>query len=63
MRFSSLRALLFDRFSSLLNRLLHWHDHSVSDVILSPVLLLNSLIQRTTTVSSGLIGALGVWID
>jgi hypothetical protein len=28
-----------------------------------PIFLLNGLIQRSTTVSSGLIGALGVWID
>jgi hypothetical protein len=63
MSFSSLRALLFDMFFSFLDRLLRWHSHSVSDVVLSPVLLLSGLIQHSTMVSSGLISVLGVWID
>jgi hypothetical protein len=39
------------------------NGHFVSDVALLLVLFLSGLNQRFTTVSSGLIGALGVWID
>jgi hypothetical protein len=63
MSFSSLRALLFNRFSLLPDKLLHWHAPSVSNVILSPVFLSNGSIQRSTTVWSGLIGVLRIWID
>jgi hypothetical protein len=60
MSFLSLRVLLFNKFFLFFDKLFRWYDQSVFNVILLPVLLLNGLIQCFITVSSGLIGVLGI---